>query len=154
MTFTLVKVKQFKISEIVWGKINISCHYSFDSTVIFNLTHGLNMNNEWYTGTLCFIVLCFIVFHRCCHFYKLKARPCTSKKIMLFFWVILEQNLQYFQGMPAVNIQLIHNYLLSAYCGPDAGIILLQYLPNWYLCSQFCCSFSNFRMPARVTFLR
>ena len=43
----------------------------------------------WNRGTPCFIALCFIEFHRCCVFYKLKARPSTSKKSMTHFIVIL-----------------------------------------------------------------
>ena len=36
-----------------------------------------------------FIVLHFIVLHICCVFHKLKARPSTSKKIMIHFIVTL-----------------------------------------------------------------
>lgn len=39
-------------------------------------------------GLLCFIVLHFIVCHRCCVFYKLKARPSTSQKLTTHFIVM------------------------------------------------------------------
>lgn len=37
------------------------------------------------TGILCFIAFHFIALHGCCIFYKLKARPSTSKKVTTRF---------------------------------------------------------------------
>ena len=46
-----------------------------------------------------FIALHFIVVYGCYVFYKLKARPSTSKKMMMLYCGGVEPNLQYHQGM-------------------------------------------------------
>ena len=44
------------------------------------------VQSPWIIGVPCFIVLHFIVLHRCCLFYKLKAdRPFTGKMITTRF---------------------------------------------------------------------
>lgn len=40
-------------------------------------------------GHTSFIALCFVVIHKSCVFYKLKARPSTNKKIITHFIAIL-----------------------------------------------------------------
>lgn len=62
------------------------------------------MNSLSDIGMPRFTVLCFIVFHRYCVFYKLKARPYTSKNITACFIAILTL-LQWFGTESTISLR-------------------------------------------------
>lgn len=55
----------------------------------------------------CKLLLCFPVFHRCCLFYKVKAKSSTSKKIATCFIPIF---LHYRGTKPAISRRYAINY--------------------------------------------
>lgn len=76
------------------------------------------------TGIPHFIVFCFITFHRYYVFYKLKARPSTSKEVMTRYIVVLAL-LPWSRTEPIISelcLYLAHTlipltrHLLSCYC--------------------------------------
>ena len=66
------------------------------------------------TGIPRFTVLCFIKLHRWCVFNKLKARPCTSKRIMTCFIEILAL-LQWSGMKPATSLRRACMPMQSSY---------------------------------------
>ena len=73
------------------------------------------VNSFVYEHIICYRFSCFVFYrytsfiagHRCCTFYKLKARPSTSKRIATGFIAgTLEPNLQYLWGMPVLLLFL------------------------------------------------
>lgn len=78
----------------------------------FLLLYFLSTRTPWDTerqeegiGTPCFTVLQVIVPHRCCIFYKLKARPTKQKDQNLLYCNRIESNLQYLQGLPVLRFK-------------------------------------------------